>query len=151
MWISLIFLFYKWADEGYTSRNHQNEIPTLQGMSDYISCFLLWWHTDSHCFPSRALEILEVSTHVHHPPSPGLPEDSLSRINILRLSSPEYMISTSPSLGANTGDSPVPTFHLLDAPLQGGAHNPTHAVQRTMGLLSISKMEWSFCWFTFYV
>lgn len=57
------------------------------------------------------------------------------------LSSPKYMISVSPSLGANTGDSPVPTFHLFYAPLQGGAHNPTRhfyrAVQSTIGLLSV--------------
>lgn len=69
----------------------------------------------------------------------------LSRLNILSPFIPKYMVSVSPSLEANAGDSPISTFHLVCAPLQGGAHNPAqHSCwlgQSTMGFLSPSFSE----------
>lgn len=52
-----------------------------------------------------------------------LPGTSLSRLNILSPSSPEYMVSAFPSPKANPSDSPVPAFRLVYAPLQGGVYD----------------------------
>lgn len=64
------------------------------------------------------------------------------RILFLGSTSSDSPAQSTWSLGASTGDSPVPTFHLFYAPLQEGAHNPAQhsyrVVQSTIGLLSSS-------------